>query len=167
MIQRIQTLWMAVTTALMCVVFFMPALYFSLGGEEFKLMTYGIKGVSGIMLVHDGAVNGSLVTSTLSICVAVIVGLAALVPFVAIFLYKKRSLQIRLLTVEFILLLGSAGFLAYYIWITHRDIVAAMSSNFYFSFYPLMIVIAMFTNWFAVRGVVRDDLLVRSVDRIR
>ncbi len=156
------------TAALMCFVFFAPAVYFSMGGAEFKLMTYGIKGTTGQVLIHGGdAVESAVMTSTMSICVATIVGLAALLPFVAIFLYKKRNIQIRLLTVEFLLLLGSGGFLGYYIWTTQRDIVAAMSTNFYFSFYPLLIVIAVFTNWFAIRGVIRDDLLVRSVDRIR
>ena len=167
MIQRIQTLWMAVTAALMFTVFFAPAVYFSMGGAEFKLMTYGVKGVTGMMLVHDGAAGGSIVTSTLSICVAAIVGLSALLPLAAIFLFKKRGLQIRLLTVEFMLLVGSAGFLAYYIRNSYNDVIAAMSTNFYFSFYPLMIVIALLTNWFALRGVIRDDILVRSVDRIR
>ncbi len=158
---------MAVTAALMFAVFFAPAVYFSMGGAEFKLMTYGIRGVTGAMLVHGGAAGGTLVTSTLSICVAVMVGISALVPLVALFLFRKRSIQLRLLTVEFLLLLGSAGFLGWYIWTTYRDVVSAMSTNFYFSFYPLLIVLALLTNWFALRGVIRDDLLVRSVDRIR
>ncbi len=158
---------MLVTAALMSVVFFTPTVYFSLGGAEFRLMSYGIKGITGQLLVHDGAAGGSLVMSTMSICVAVLVGVSALLPLAVLFLYKKRSIQIRLLTAEFILLLGSAGTLGWYVWSTYSDIVAQMSSSFYFSFYPLLIVVALLTNWFALRGVIRDDRLVRSVDRIR
>lgn len=160
---------MALTAALVCIVIFMPVVYFSMGGAEFKLMVYGVQGVTGTMLVHDGAeaAGGSLVTSTLSICVGAILGLSAIVPLVAIFLYKKRQTQIRLLAVEFILLIGSTGFLGYYVWTTHRNVVAAMSDSFFFSFFPILIVVAVLVNWFAMRGVIRDDLLVRSVDRIR
>ncbi len=167
MIQRIQTLWMVMTAALMCVVFFMPAVYFSMGGADFKFMAYGIKGITGVMLVHDGVPDGSLVTEILPVCVTAVIGVSALLPLAALFLFRKRRIQIRLLTAEFLLLLGSAGLLGYYIWTTWRDIIAPMSTNFYFSFYPLLIVMALLTNWFALRGVMRDDRLVRSVDRIR
>lgn len=168
MIQRIQSLWMALTAAFMCLVFFMPVVYFSMGGAEFRLMAYGIKGMTGQMLVMGGeALESTLITSTLSICVAILIGVSALVPLVTLFLYKNRMLQVRLISAEFILLIGSIGLLAYYIYVTYRDVVSVMSSNFYFSFWPLLLVLAILTNWFALRGVMRDELLVRSVDRIR
>lgn len=168
MIQRIQTLWMALTTALMAVVFFMPVVYFSMGGAEFRIMPYGIKAVTGEILVLGGeAIESTLTTSTLSICVALLIGAAALVPLVSLFCFKRRMLQTRLLAAEFILLLGSAGMLAWYIYVVYRDVVAGMSTNFYFSFYPLMIVVAVLTNWFALRGVMKDEMLVRAADRIR
>ncbi len=42
---------MVLTTALVCVVIFMPAVSFSMAGVDFSLMSYGIKngGVSGII----------------------------------------------------------------------------------------------------------------------
>ncbi len=169
MIQRIQTVWMALTAALVCVVLFSPAVSFSMGGVDFRLMSYGIKGgVSGVMLVYGGAeTSGEVVTSTLSICTAVLLGLAALVPFVTIFLYKNRQLQARLLGAEFALLVGGAGFFAWYVFSTWRSVVEEMSENFFFSFFPLLLVVAMLANWFAIRGVLRDEIMVRAADRIR
>lgn len=172
MIQRVQTLWMALTTALVCVVFFSPTVSFSMGGVDFRLMSYGIKGgEGGAMLVLGGAetsaASGGVITSTLSICTAVVLGLAALLPLLAIFLYRNRPLQARLLGAEFALLVGGAGLLAWYVLSTYRSVVEAMSENFFFSFFPLLLVVAMLANWFAIRGVLRDEIMVRAADRIR
>lgn len=161
---------MLLTVSLVCAVMFTPAVSFSMGGADFRLMSYGITGGStgGEMLVVDGAEsNGGTVTSTLSICTAVLLGLAALVPFVTIFLYRNRPLQARLLGAEFALLLGGAGLLGWSVWSTYRNVVATMSDNFFFSFFPLLLVVAMLANWFAIRGVLRDEIMVRAADRIR
>lgn len=135
MIQRIQTLWMALTAALMCAVLLVPTVW------------------------------GSIFTAfLLPVCAGVATGFAALLPGVAIFLYKKRRLQMSLLVIEFILILAAAGSIGWYIWTTRNH----LESGFWFSFYPVLIAtVALLTNWFALRGVRKDEKLVRSVDRIR
>jgi hypothetical protein len=158
---------MVLTAAMMCTVLVMPVVYFSLGGAEFHVMSYGVRGITGNVLVLDGVENDTLVSSTLSICVAVVVGVAALLPLVTLFLYRRRMVQVRLLAAEFVLLVGSIGMMSWYVWRVWRDVIAEMSTNFYFSFWPLLIVIALITNLFAVRGIMRDEILVRSADRIR
>jgi hypothetical protein len=158
---------MILTAAMMCIVLVMPVVYFSLGGAEFHVMSYGVSGVTGDVLVLNGVENNTLVSSTLSISVAVLVGVAALLPLVTVFFYKKRMVQVRLLAAEFVLLVGSIGMMAWYVWQVWRDVIAEMSSNFYFSFWPLLMIVALITNLFAVRGVMRDEILVRSADRIR
>jgi hypothetical protein len=158
---------MVLTAAMMCTVLVMPVVYFSLGGVEFHVMSYGVRGITGDVLVLNGVENDTLVSTTLSICVAVVVGVAALLPIVTLFLYRKRMVQVRLLAAEFVLLVGSIGMMTWYVWRVWRDVIADMSTNFYFSFWPLLIIIALITNLFAVRGVMRDEILVRSADRIR
>jgi uncharacterized membrane protein len=169
MIQRIQTVWMALTVALVCVVMFSPLVTFSMGGADFRLMSYGIAGGDGatVAVLAGEDTGGGIVTSTLSICVAVLLALSALVPLVTIFLFRRRGLQARLLGVEFALLLGAAAFTGWYVWSTSRNVVAGLSENFFFSFYPLLLIVAMLTNWFAIRGVLRDEIMVRAADRIR
>jgi glucan phosphoethanolaminetransferase (alkaline phosphatase superfamily) len=170
MIQRVQTLWMALTVALVCVAALMPAVTFSMGGAEFRLMSYGMVagGSGGAVLVLAGEeAAGGVVTSMLSVCVAVMLALAALVPFVAIFLFKRRQLQARLLGAEFALLLGAAGLMAWYIVSTLRNVVATSSDNYFLSFFPALLVVALVTNWAALRGVLRDEMIVRAADRIR
>lgn len=161
---------MVLTVVLVCVVMFTPAVSFSMGGADMRLMSWGITSgpTGGGMLVMDGAEStGAAITSTLSICTAVLLGLAALVPLVTIFLYRNRPLQARLLGAEFALLLGGAGLLGWSVWSTYRNVVATMSDNFFFSFFPLLLVVAMLANWFAIRGVLRDEIMVRAADRIR
>ncbi len=163
---------MALTVALVCVVIFTPAVSFSMGGADFDLMTYGIKNGpgpdSGVMLFYGGEETpGGVVTSTLSVCTVALLVLAALLPFVAIFLFRNRGLQARLLGAEFALLVGGSALLGWNIYSTWRNVVATMSDNFFFSFFPLLLVVAMLTNWFAIRGVLRDEIMVRAADRIR
>jgi hypothetical protein len=158
---------MALTAAFMCIVLVMPVVYFSLGGAEFHVMSYGVRGITGDVVVLDGVEGDTLVSSMLSICVGVLVAATALLPLVTIFLYKRRMVQVRLLAAEFVLLVGSIGLMAWYVWRVWRDVLTDMSSNFYFSFWPLLIVVALLTNFFAVKGVMRDEILVRSADRIR
>jgi hypothetical protein len=158
---------MLVTAALVCTVLVMPAVYFSLGGAEFHVMSYGVRGVTGNVLAVNGVEGSTLVSSALSICVAVLICMVALLPIVTIFFYRKRMLQVRLLAAEFVLLVGSIGLFGWYVWRVWRDVLATMSTNFYFSFWPLLIIIALITNLFAVRGIMRDEILVRSTNRIR
>ncbi len=160
---------MVLTVSLVCTVLFTPAVSFSMGGVDFRLMSYGIKGgQGGEVLVLGGAESaGGAITSALSICTVVVLGLAALVPLLTIFLYRNRQLQARLLGAEFALLVGGAGLLGWSVWSTYRNVVAAMSENFFFSFFPLLLVVAMLANWFAIRGVLRDEIMVRAADRIR
>jgi hypothetical protein len=158
---------MILTAAMMCTVLAMPVVYFSMGGAEFHVMSYGVKGITGIVVVNGGEVGETLVSSTLSICVAVLVGVAALLPLITLFFYRKRMVQVRLLAAEFVLLVGSIGVMAWYVWRIWRDVLTDMSSNFYFSFWPLLIIVALVTNFFATKGVMRDEILVRSADRIR
>jgi glucan phosphoethanolaminetransferase (alkaline phosphatase superfamily) len=166
---------MALTAALVGIVIAMPAVTFSMGGADFKLMSYGIAGgvggaggAGGSMLVLEGAeAAGGVMTSTLSICTVAVLALAALVPFVTIFLFRRRQLQARLLGAEFALILGAAGLMVWYVLSSWKSVVATMADNHVLSIFPALLVVALVTNFAALKGVLRDELLVRSADRIR
>lgn len=162
MLQRIQSVWMTMTAALVLIVLLMPVITFSAGGADFRVMSYGIDVSSGEVLVG----MEELVRPTISICLAVLLAVAAFVPVVTIFFYKKRQVQMRLLGAEFILLIGGAALLGYYMW-SYARIATENSDNYFFSFFPLLLVVAMLSNWFAIKGVMRDEVLVRAADRIR
>ncbi len=144
MLQRIQTIY------LLAVVGFMSALCFT------PLATYLADGVEGAFVAFDFWWIG------------VLFALCALLAFVTIWLFKKRMLQVRLLCAEVVLLLGSQIFSLWYA-IGFTKSVSAMSELAVTSiktptFFPLVCIILTIM---AIRGIVKDERLVRSLDRIR
>ena len=152
MIQRIQTLYLLAVAALMAAAIFTPLAYFAAGVEEYKLFAFALK---------------SATTKYSTIYMGVIVALAAIVPFVNIFLFKNRLLQIRLCAVELVLLLGSAVFMGAYYFLSNR-----MFSQLEFSAHGMHIaiifpLIAIILDYLALRAIFKDEMLVKSLDRIR
>ena len=97
MIQRIQTLHLLIVTALMAVTLFAPLAWFAGDAGEFRLYAFSLQTSAG-----------EAVQST--VYMGVVLALACVLPFITIFLFKRRLLQIRLCVVEIVLLIGSAGF---------------------------------------------------------
>lgn len=152
MIQRIQTLYLLAVAALMAAAVFTPLAYFAAGVEEYKLFAFALK---------------SATNEYSTLYMGVIVALAAIVPFMNIFLFKNRLLQIRLCAVELVLLLGSAVFMAIYYFLSNR-----MFSQLEFSAHGMHIaiifpLIAIILDYLALRAIFRDEMLVKSLDRIR
>ena len=144
MLQRIQTLYLLIVTALMTTLCFTP------------MATYMADGIEGEFVAFDFWWIG------------VLFALCALLAFVVVWLFKKRMLQVRLLCAEVVLLLGSQVFSLWYaIGITNE--VKAMSDMAVATiktptFFPLVCIILTIL---AIRGILKDERLVRSLDRIR
>lgn len=152
MIQRIQTLYLFAVAALMATALFTPLANFMAGAEEYKLYAYALKGIE---------------QSYSAIYMGIIVALAAIVPLVNIFLYKKRLLQIRLCAVEIVLLLGSIVFMAIYYYLSNRmftELEFHAQSLRIAAIFPL---VSLILTYMASRAIFKDEMLVRSLDRIR
>ncbi len=119
MIQRIQTVWMVLTAALL-----------------------------GACLSEWERMNGWF---------AILVAVAALVPLVTVFLFRNRSRQTSLLIASFLPIAGCAGFAIYYGWVVHT----------LWAYLPLLPLAGLVTNWLALRGVLKDEMLIRDTDRLR
>ncbi len=140
MIQRIQTLYLTAATALMACAFWLPLATFFGQGEEIVLRSMEWWPL------------------------AVLLGLTAGLLFVVIFLYKRRLLQLRLCFSAAVLTLGSQGFVAYYIWqlSTNPSVMTwKMAAPAVFPLAAFVFVLL------AIRGIIRDLRLIRSLDRIR
>lgn len=144
MLQRIQTVYLLLVVALMTTLCFVP------------MATYSSNGVDGALVAFDFWWLGSLFA------------LCALVAFVVIWLFKNRLLQVRLLVAEVVLLVGTQIFSLWYSIGITRQVAAAgganMSSIATPTFFPLVCIILV---WLAIRGILKDERLVRSLDRIR
>ena len=149
MIQRIQTLYLLLAAGLVACAAFLPLASFASGGEEFGLRT----------------ADGETVQSTLYM--GILLALALVLPLTTIFLFKRRMLQFRLGVVEMILLLGAQIVMGIYYFLSYR-----LFSSFEFHAQsvklPLVLpLIAMIFTYLAVRAIFRDELMIRSMDRIR
>ena len=82
MIQRIQTLYMLIVTALMAVTLFAPLAWFAGEAGEFGLYAFSLKTAAGEAVQP-------------TVYMGVVLALACVLPFITIFLFKRRLLQLR------------------------------------------------------------------------
>jgi hypothetical protein len=138
MIQRIQTLYLFIVIVLQSVL----------------LSTHIAKCVdlSGNEIIYKTMENHLL---------AALASLTAMIPAISLFLYKKRILQMRFNIFNSILLLALQGFIVYYIisFLDGRTTVFAIQSVF-----P---VISLILSILAVRNILKDELLIKSLHRLR
>lgn len=92
--------------------------------------------------------------------------LLALVPvlaIVALLLYRKRPLQMRVTMILLLLSLGTVFLGAFYVFMFDRkiDITVLWKVR---SLFPL---VSAILAWLAYRAIFRDELLVKSYDRLR
>lgn len=95
--------------------------------------------------------------------------LAAVLPLVTIFLFRRRLLQIRLCAVEMVLLIGALVMEAVYYFRLKALFADLATTTAHASLKLPMIfpLLALFFVFLASRAVFRDEMLVRAADRIR
>ena len=86
---------MLIVTALMAVTLFAPLAWFAGEAGEFGLYAFSLKTAAGEAVQP-------------TVYMGVVLALACVLPFITIFLFKRRLLQLRLCVVEMVLLVGSA-----------------------------------------------------------
>jgi len=82
----------------------------------------------------------------------------------AIFLYKNRRLQMRICVYSIILEFGLIGLGYYYLFHVFREIHIV---NYAFQFPVVIPVVCIVLIYLAFRGIRKDEILIRSIDRIR
>ncbi|MCH5335289.1 MAG: DUF4293 domain-containing protein [Alistipes sp.] len=154
MIQRIQTLYLFIAAAMCAVSIFLPLAQFAAGAESFDLCAYGLKDSDGQILIRTNYM-------------AMLLDAACVLPLVIIFLYNRRMLQFRLCVAEIVLLVGAQVIMLIYCFLANRmfsELAFHASSIRVTAFLP---VAAILFCWLAARGIMHDEIMVRSLDRIR
>ena len=151
MIQRIQTLYLFAAAALMVTALLTPLAYFAAGADEYTLRAFSL--------------SGSGMTQS-TIYMGIVMALAA-VPLVNIFFFKRRMLQIRLCAVELVLLLGSVAFIGIYYYLSTRMVSQAEFHTQGFRIAAVFPLVSLVLDYLAMRAIFKDELLVKSLDRIR
>lgn len=149
MIQRIQTIWLLLATILAVLIFFFPIAELS---NENKLMIYSFESINLFGMV--GFIKTAYIFAGL-------VALIAFFSFTAIFLYKRRDLQMRLCTIISLLDIFLVILIIVFSFNQAKNIGLTIGLS---AIIPLIIFILVLM---ARRAVRRDDLLVKAADRIR
>ena len=155
MIQRIQSLYLIIALALMGSMLFLP--YAEIAAVDGTIYSFGSSGLGKL----DGEVwlrvSGALPMLIL------IVAIAALL-LVSIFLFRNRRLQMRICAYAIILEFGLIGLGYYYFYQAFRGIEV---NNYAFQLPVVFPVLSIILLYLAYRAIRKDDILVRSVDKIR
>ncbi len=155
MIQRIQSVYLLIVVALACCTLFMPSVDFMSTNIELQSL-YTLKYMN---LVGEGVAYANVVTWALFLLSAIVPAVA----FATIFLYKKRPLQISLTIGNIILMVGYYILLGIAIW-TFAD---RLNADWHLHFAVVFPLINAILSYLALRGIIKDEALVRSLDRLR
>lgn len=155
MIQRIQTLYLAVASALSVFLLKGPIVRLVAGITETYELNY--KGIYRI----DGGITTGLIEKSLPLEIILIA--VPVLFFIAIFLYKRRKLQMRVTVFASLLQIGSFLLILFYIFYAGTKMEAEMIFNIKLVF-P---VAGAILGYLAFRNILKDELLIKSYDRIR
>lgn len=152
MIQRIQTLYLAIGLILLTLLAWLPIAEISVANDVF---VFSVKGI-----VNEA--SGEVMQNGLPLMI--LLGLAAVLQVIIIYSFKNRVRQMRLATFNIILMLGFIGLCFYFKYASFKDMVVDVSSLKLPLVFP---VVAAILNYLAIRAIGKDEALVRSIDRIR
>ncbi|EGJ71192.1 hypothetical protein Bcop_0985 [Bacteroides coprosuis DSM 18011] len=150
MIQRIQSVYLLLVTVILAVSAFLPLGYFSTD----EGMSDAVFKPLGLAL-EDGTYSTWALFSLLM--------LGAVLALITIFLFKNRPMQIRISIFNSILIIGYCAALIYFIF----KLQNTFDIKFFMKWTICLPIVALILNYLAIRGIGKDEVLVRSYDRIR
>lgn len=151
MIQRIQSIWLLLAAVTILCLLFVPVLSAFFDNTQYTLYGTGLN-VNGNKSTNDTTNNLPLIVSVI---------LAGLISLVNIFNFKNRKLQIRIASLNILLMLGLS------FWLSHLMNAATGLNNIEIEpglFFPI---IAIGFTLLAIRGIKQDENLIKSADRLR
>ena len=151
MIQRIQSVYWLVITALLVVTMLSPLGFFTEAGGAFDSVLKPL----GISLANGGY------ESTWGLFAILL--LNAVVAFATIFLYKNRMLQVRMSVFSALLQIGFYVAAGVFIYMLKDDLQASFRPSWALAL-PLICIIL---NYLAFRATYADEIMVRASERLR
>lgn len=159
MIQRLQTLYLLASFALGILCLSMPIGYYIAEDAGRVGVMYNLLFRYEPQFVVEGMQGSTLAPISLF----VILALSTTLIFLDIFLYRKRALQMRVCTFSIIL---CVAWYVLYAFFAHY-----LGDGLEASFRPSWSAALPFCNivlqYLAFRGIMKDEMLVRSLDRLR
>lgn len=157
MLQRIQTVFLALVVIVGVLASFVPVLSFT-GNETTYVMN----------LYKTVAVNDTSVIVSKNMGVGAMQGIVQLLAVIIIFLFKNRSLQMKLAKLNILLIALEVAAIVMYIDVVKSAIgLTAEDIVVNFKFGAAIPLISFVLTYLAIHFIKKDDKLVRSADRLR
>lgn len=155
MIQRIQTVYLFIVAGLFMALMFLPVAILQ---SESQFFSFKVSGLNTVTQPSE------LIYPTWSLMA--INAIIVLLSFVIIFMYKKRVLQIRMCVFNALLMIGFCLLFGFYIWQFGKSPeLPGMKPNI--RIWAAFPIIALILNYLAIRNIGADEVLVRSLERLR
>ncbi|MBP6064656.1 DUF4293 domain-containing protein [Bacteroides sp.] len=149
MIQRIQTIYLLLVAALLISSMCLPVGYFM--GPDAALYTLKPLGIQvGEVFNSTWGMFGILLLSTI-------------IALCSVFLFKNRMLQIRMSIFNTILLVGYYLTFLAFIYVLKDD----LDASYRLAWSLCLPLVAIIFNILAIRAIGRDEVMVRTADRLR
>lgn len=154
--QRIQTVYLILVIVLMTVGILLPSA--ELFSAE-KNMAYQLDSRGIVEMTAQGEADKLASTNPLTF----LFGLILFVVTFAIFKFQDRKKQFRLVTISLILIV--IYIIAFAVFLFYAK--SKLGTDFTLKIPAVLSVIALILNYLAMRGIAKDEKLVRSMDRLR
>jgi hypothetical protein len=155
MIQRIQSLYFLLTS--LCSILFLKGSFLKFFNNSGSEILVDFKGVW--QLTASG--NPDLIQKQISLSIVIV--LISVLPFITIFLYKNRRLQMKVTYAVITLTLVLVGILVFISAKVITEYQVNIVPDLKLMLAPLILIFSVL----ALRGIKRDENLVRSYDRLR
>jgi glucan phosphoethanolaminetransferase (alkaline phosphatase superfamily) len=152
MIQRIQTVYLALALILVGLWGWLPMAEIASGIDVYRFSITGITNVD----------TGKVIVEAWPLFVLMLI--IELIQFLIIFMYKNRIRQIRMATFNILLMIGIVGAAWFFMNSSMKELDNAISVYKVTMAFPL---VAAILNYLAIRAIGKDEALIRSIDRIR
>lgn len=157
MLQRIQTIFLTLVVILGVLASFMPVLSFTNAESTYLMNLYKTVSVSE---------SADMLSKNMG--VGVLQGVVQLLALVIIFLFKNRSLQMKLAKLNILLIaLEIAAIVMYIDTVKTAMGEAANNIEIGVKFGAIIPVLSLILTYLAIHFIKKDDKLVRSADRLR
>lgn len=154
MIQRIQSVYLLLTT-LLSVLFLNGNIINFIGSTSPVSLAF-----NGVRM-YSGGEEPEIVMTVMPF--SILLMLVPLVSVIAIFLYKNRKLQLKLVIALILLIIAVITLAGYYIY----SVINSYDSELMFGYKLVLPVLMLIFSILAYRGIKKDEELVRSYDRLR
>ena len=154
MIQRIQSIWLLLAALTLICLLFIPLITKSVNNTEYLLY---IDGHHQSVKEADGTA-----TAVTPIAAMIINGIAVLVCLICIFQFRNRAMQKRLIMINIVLIIVTAILSA-----LNASLFPGGISGSSIHFGSSLFVLAIIFCLLSIRGIRKDEQLLRSADRLR